>query len=126
MAVAVLVSTMSFTINKHYCGDVLVDSALFIKAKSCGMDMNEPMAESGCEVMKKDCCTNEQLVIQGQDELKISFDKLTLDQQIVVATLVYSYISQFEDFVENPSSFIDYPPPLIIRQIYKLDESYLI
>ena len=38
MAFVVLVSTMSFTYDLHFCGDILVDVALFAKADSCGME----------------------------------------------------------------------------------------
>ena len=37
MAFVVLFSTMSFTVNMHYCGDTLVETAIFQKAKGCGM-----------------------------------------------------------------------------------------
>jgi len=34
MAFVVLFSTMSFTVNMHYCGDTLVETAIFHKAKA--------------------------------------------------------------------------------------------
>lgn len=125
MAIVVLFSTMSFTVDMHYCGDTLVDSAIFHKAETCGMDMESPSTE-GCSIKIKDCCSDEQLVIDGQDELKITFDKLTFDQQVFVASFVYTYINLFEGLEENVTSYRDYAPPLVIRQIYKLDETYLI
>ncbi len=126
MAFIVLFSTMSFTIDMHYCGDTLMDTALFQKAKACGMEMDKTVPNSNCSITKKDCCKEEQIVVRGQDELKISFDKLTLDQQIFVASFVYSYINLFENFEENTYVFSEYPPPLIVKSIYKLDETYLI
>ncbi|MDL5514075.1 hypothetical protein QSE00_19835 [Arenibacter sp. M-2] len=125
MAIVVLFSTMSFTIDMHYCGDNLVETAIFHKAKGCGMEMEKPSTD-GCSIKVKDCCSDEQLIIDGQDELKISFDKLTFDQQVFVASFVYTYINLFEGLEKNVTSFRDYVPPLVIRQIYKLDETYLI
>ncbi len=125
LAIVVLFSTMSFTVDMHYCGDTLVDSAIFHKAETCGMEMENPSTE-GCSIKIKDCCSDEQLVIDGQDELKITFDKLTFDQQVFVASFVYTYINLFEGLEENVTSYRDYAPPLVIRQIYKLDETYLI
>ena len=61
MAFVVLFSTMSFTIDKHYCGDTLVDVAIFNKAKTCGMEIQQTDSNSGCSVMKKGCCSEEQL-----------------------------------------------------------------
>ncbi|WP_044403669.1 MULTISPECIES: hypothetical protein [Flavobacteriaceae] len=125
MAIVVLFSTLSFTVDMHYCGDTLVDTSIFHKTKGCGMEMQNPSTED-CSVKVKDCCSDEQLVVQGQDDLKLSFDKLTFDQQLFVASFVYTYINLFEGLEENVTSYRDYVPPLVIRQIYKLDESYLI
>ena len=128
MAFVVLFSTMSFTIDMHYCGDKLVDAAVFKKAKTCGMEIQKSNSDSECSKMKmkKDCCSDEQLVIDGQDELKLSLEKLTPEQQVFVTSFIYTYVQGFEDLQENKTSFLEYPPPLIVRQIYKLDESYLI
>lgn len=126
MAFVVLFSTMSFTIDMHFCGDTLMDTAIFHKAKTCDMKMETATASSECSTIKKDCCKDEQVVIKGQDELKISFDKLTLEKQIFVASFVHSYINLFETVEDETNTFSEYPPPLIVKSIYKLDETYLI
>ncbi|WP_299335232.1 hypothetical protein [uncultured Psychroserpens sp.] len=125
MAFVVLFSTMSFTVNMHYCGDTLVETTVFKKAKGCGVEMQNPSTD-GCSITKKNCCTDEQLVADGQDELKISFDNLTFEQQQFVASFIYSYINLFEGFDKEVSTFQQYKPPLVVRQIYKIDETYLI
>ncbi|MBT8324796.1 MAG: hypothetical protein KJO96_05800 [Winogradskyella sp.] len=125
MAFVVLFSTMSFTINMHYCGNTLVETAIFQKTEGCGMEMEKPSTE-GCEISKNNCCDDKQLVIDGQDELQLSVDKITFEQQVFIASFVYTYINLFEGLDENISSFEEYRPPLVIRQIYKLDETYLI
>jgi hypothetical protein len=125
MAIVVLFSTMSFTIDMHYCGDTLVETTIFHKAKGCGMEMEKPSSE-GCSITKKNCCDDKQLVIDGQDELKLNFDKLTFEQQQFVASFIYTYINLFEGLDKNVSSFDEYKPPLVVRQIFKIDETYLI
>ena len=125
MAFVVLFSTMSFTINMHYCGNTLVETAIFQKTEGCGMEMEKPSTE-GCEISQNNCCDDKQLVIDGQDELQLSVDKITFEQQVFIASFVYTYINLFEGLDENISSFEEYRPPLVIRQIYKLDETYLI
>lgn len=126
MALVVLFSTMSFTIDMHYCGDTLMDTAIFHKAKTCGMEMETSLSNSECSIIKKDCCKEEQIIVKGQKELKISFDKLTFEKQILVASFIYSYINLFETVDEEINTFSKYPPPLIVKSIYKLDETYLI
>lgn len=130
MAFVVLFSTMSFTISSHYCGDSLVDSSFFSKLKTCGMEsenqIDTPLKSSDCSIAKKNCCSEKIEIIKGQDELKISFDKISLDQQIFVATFFHVYINLFSSVEDTGRSLKAYPPTLIVRHIYKLDETYLI
>ncbi|MEM5540763.1 hypothetical protein [Olleya sp. AS48] len=125
MAFVVLFSIMSFTVNMHYCGDTLVETAIFHKAKGCGMEMEKPSTD-GCSITKKNCCDEEQLVVDGQDELQLQVDKISFDQQVFIASFVYTYINLFEGLDNNVSSFEEYEPPLVIKQIFKIDETYLI
>jgi len=126
MAFAVLFSTLSFTVDKHFCGDVLVDTAIFGKAKTCGMEMERITSNKDCSVTKKNCCSEKQEVIEGQDELKISFDTLSFEQQTFLVSYIHSYISLFEVLENNATSYRDYSPPLVVKDIHKLDETYLI
>ena len=125
MAFVVLFSTLSFTIDMHYCGDNLVETAVFKKAKGCGMEMQNPSTKD-CSITKKNCCSDKQILVDGQDELKLNFDTLSFEQQQFFTSFIYSYSNLFEGLEENITSFSEYPPPLIVRSIYKLDETYLI
>lgn len=127
MAFVVLFTTMSFTVNMHYCGDSLVDFSVFKSAEICGMEKAQPV--KSCEnptMNEKDCCTDQQLVKEGQDDLKTSFNKLTFEQQTFVATFFYTYINLFEGLDENIVPFKDYSPPFVERDIQTLYETYLI
>jgi hypothetical protein len=125
MAFLVLFSTTSFTVDMHYCGDTLVETALFHNIKGCGMEMKKPSTE-GCAITKKNCCNDEQLVVDGQDELQVSVDKISFEQQLFVASFVYTYVNLLEGFDNKVFSFEKYKPPLVIKQLYKIDETYLI
>ena len=125
MTFVVLFSTMSFTVNMHYCGDTLVESAIFQKAKGCGMEMEKPSTEE-CSITKKNCCDVKQIAIEGQDELQLQVDKITFEQHLFIASFVYTYINLFEGLENNVSTYEEYKPPLVIRQLYKIDETYLI
>jgi len=120
-----LFSTMSYTMNMHYCGDTLVEIAIFHKAKGCGMEIEKPSSE-GCYITKKNCCDDKQLAIEGQDELQLQVDKISFEQQVFIASFVFNYINLFEGLDKNVSSFEEYKPPLVVRQIFKIDETYLI
>ena len=126
MAFVVLFSTISYTVDMHYCGEKLVDTAIFNKAETCGMEMEQPSPSKDCSVKKKNCCTDQQLIVDGQDELQVAFDQLSIDEQLFVTTFAYTYINLFEGTEENVSSYRFYEPPPVIKPIYKLDETYLI
>lgn len=126
MSFVVLFSTTSFAITKHYCGDTLIDTAVFNKAETCGMEMDLDSTVEGCSVIKENCCNDEQILIDGQDEVQIQFDKISFEQKVFIASFIYSYVNLFEGLDKNVSSFEEYVPPIVTNQIYKIDESYLI
>jgi len=103
MAIVVLFSTMSFTISSHFCGNTVVDVSYFSKASSCGMEMKQDVNNKDCSITKKNCCKDVTKVIEGQDNLKKnSFDSLSQDQQLFLATFYYSYINLFEGLHSYP------------------------
>ncbi len=122
LALLVQVSTFSFTVDKHFCGSMLVDKAIFSSAKTCGMNMNSEMNTSEEDF----CCTNEKTEIEGQDELKLSFNSLDLDQQLFLATYTFTYLNIFEGEPSLVIPFIHYSPPLLVTDIYILDQVFLI
>lgn len=118
LALLVQVSTFSFTVDKHFCGSILVDSAVFSSADTCGMNM-----DSGEEDF---CCTNEKTEVEGQDELKISFNSLDLDQQLFLSGFTFSYLNIFAGDSLSEVPFIHYSPPLLVTDILILDQVFLI
>lgn len=126
MAFVVLFTTTSFSVDMHYCGGALVNTAFFKKAQTCGMEMQMETASSNRSVVDKSCCHDEKIVVKGQKELKASYNDLKFHQQVFIASFVYSYINSFDELKEKETTFDDYPPPRIVKNIYKLDEVYLI
>jgi hypothetical protein len=125
MTFVVLFSTMSFTISEHYCGDFLVDSSVFSKAESCGMEMEKSSPNKDCSI-KKDCCKNELKQIEGQSNLKIDYSTLSIDQQVFVSSFVYSYVNLFEGIDTKFIPFKYYSPPLFDKDINVLYRVFLI
>lgn len=125
MAIVVLFSTMSFTVDMHYCGDTLMDSSIFKKAEACAMQMSKtPLKE--CVVDMGNCCTDKQITLTGQDDLQQIAAKTSLNQQIFITSFVVAYLNLFQDVNKENTSHKKYFPPLVSKQIYKLDETYLI
>lgn len=126
LAFLVLFSTMSFTIEMHYCGGALVDAAIFKQAKTCGIEMHQSNTYSENVILKKECCKNDHIVKEGQNELQTSINPLSFDQQLFVASFVYYYINLFEGLDEKIIPFKDYSPPLIDKDVQVLYQTFLI
>ena len=132
MALLVLFSTMSFSLDIHYCGDHLVDFSLFDTADTCMMKAEMSKSSNECAAMvmdtdmEMDCCSDVEIVIEGQDDVKIAFDQFTFEQQVFITSFAFAYISLFEGIDSNVIPFKDYAPPPLIRDIHILDQSFLI
>lgn len=120
LALLVLFSTVSFTIEKHYCGDVLVDVSVFVEAEKCAMEALEIL-------QKKTCCKDEVNVVKGQDELKVSsFDDLNFEQQQFITAFANTYINGFESIPKQTIPHKNYSPPNLVADIQVLDQVFII
>ena len=117
-----MLSTLSFTIEKHFCGDTLVDVAVFSEAKKCGMEMTTEKAR-----IKKSCCKDEVELIKGQEDLKLnSSDELSSFQVVFATAFVYGFCHYFQSLPKKEVPHDYYSPPNIVKDIQLLDEVYLI
>ncbi len=126
LALLVLGSTSSFSIAKHYCGGNLMDVAYFGDAEPCAMEMALVNCYGCDQELKSDCCEDEHVVIEGQDELKVQFDSFSLDQLVFLSTFTYAYADLFQGLERHFIPFDGYPPPLITQDYHTLYEQYLI
>lgn len=124
LALIVLCSTVSFTIEKHFCGDTLVDVSVFAEANKCKMEALEMELET---ITKAPCCKDKIDVVKGQDELIVkTIDDLDVHQQLFVATFTYSYLNLFEGLPELVIPHKNYSPPILVTDIQVLDQVFLI
>ncbi|MDO6739252.1 HYC_CC_PP family protein [Wenyingzhuangia sp. 2_MG-2023] len=127
MAFVVLFSTMSFTVDMHFCGDMLMDTSVFHKAKSCGMEMTKETSKNEiCVFSEKGCCNDQQILVDGNSELQQSLHELQLNKQLFIASFAYTYMQLFVGVTKEKVLYQEYKIPLVTKRIYKLDESYLI
>ncbi len=122
LSLLVLMSTLSLTVEKHFCGDRLVDVAIFSEAKTCCAHKTQQEDKE-----KKPCCNDEIEVVKGNDKLTTnSFDDFDeIHKQVLVAFTV-SYVNLFESLPKEIIPHRDYSPPLLVYDIHILDETYLI
>nr|WP_228530282.1 hypothetical protein [Tamlana sp. I1] len=120
LALLVLFSTVSFTIEKHFCGDVLVDVSVFTEADKCELESLEVL-------LKKTCCKDEINVVKGQDELNVSsFDDLDFQQQQFLYAFTYANIFGFESLEKHHIPHKNYSPPSLVADIQVLDQVFII
>jgi hypothetical protein len=128
LALLVFVSTNSFAVNMHFCGENLIDYSVASKAEACAMHNPESTQKpDNCDLTKKDCCKDVQKVVQGQDELSKT-QKTEIAPQYINFLSAYfiSYAELFQPTQKNVSNFNFYSPPLLVHDIQLLDEVYLI
>lgn len=68
LALLVLLSTVSWTVDKHRCMGRLMDVAFFSHAEDCGMEATS--AIFGYDKDDNHCCSDESVTIKGQDIVK--------------------------------------------------------
>lgn len=121
LAILVLFSTFSFSVEKHYCGDFLVDVAYFGNADSCGMKMNNKQSK------KKGCCKDEVAQIKGQKELqKQAFETLNFEQQKFIVAHVFYTFNRFKKTQQKSVFYKDFSPPDLEKDFQILYETFLI
>tara|TARA_R110002012_G_scaffold61084_1_gene160105 strand:- start:850 stop:1266 length:417 start_codon:yes stop_codon:yes gene_type:complete len=126
MAIVVLFTTMSFTVNMHYCGKTLVDYSLTNHTNSCGMDVKSVTADCDTTIDLKGCCSDKKIVATGKDDLKPVHYTLDLDQQFFVSAFVYSYYALLAPEQIDNLFYTDYSPPNLIRDIHIRDQVFII
>ena len=120
LAFFVLFSTFSFTVEKHYCGDFLMDVSFTGDVEDCGMQMEK-------KSKKKNCCKDEVHKFEGQDELQTQkIEKLSFEKQQVLTAFFISYKDLFASNQSNTNFYKDFSPPDIPKDFQILHQSFLI
>tara|TARA_R110000868_G_scaffold85074_3_gene239581 strand:- start:919 stop:1338 length:420 start_codon:yes stop_codon:yes gene_type:complete len=127
LAIGILYTTSSYAVDMHFCGNTLVDTAVFGKAKICKDGLLKSTSSSkNCSVQQKNCCNHQTIVKLGDN----AFNKLNPENEtetfIFQNTYFYTYSHLFEGQQENKILFEEYLPPLISKDIYILNETLLI
>ncbi|MCL5246790.1 hypothetical protein M4I21_13275 [Cellulophaga sp. 20_2_10] len=111
LALLVLLSTVSFAVEKHFCCGELVSVSVYPEDFDCG----ESAFLNTNSVKENSCCTGILEAVKGQDRLTVASDKT----EKVITQYVITSISYF-----NPSSvialqqktrFTKYVPPLLVQ-----------
>ena len=123
LSITFLLSTVSFSVNTHYCGNILVDQSIVVPAKKCAMHS----ADTDHKNVKDDCCNEKNHIVDGQDELQVN---LTDDIQVPVFALSFSAdnfpLALSYDLLKTKTNYKDRAPPGKKHSLQVLYQSFLI
>ena len=126
LAVLVLVSTQSYSINTHYCGNILVDKAIMKPAKKCAMHDTNSSLHHEHDDKKDDCCDDEVELIEGQDQLKVQSLDFELPNPVFFEAFVYTFIFNTSFEALEKVDYSENPPPLLLRDFQAHYQVFLI
>ena len=121
LSLIILLSSLNFSLSAHYCGQTIVDVALFGQAEVC------PMAAEMNNDSEEPCCSDRQIIIEGEDyPSSKSFEKQEVEKiDILLSEFQFPLELLLEE--ENTHSFIaNYTPPLIEQDITLAVQSFLL
>lgn len=121
----VLLSSMSFTIDKHYCGGELIDVSYFGEADGCNMEHSEAVT-SYQTVKENSCCVDEIQIIESTTFDKEKLTKVTQKNIEFAFIYAYSYIDIFNEVLLDKEWYKDFSPPDIEEDKLVLFQSFLI
>lgn len=138
MAFVMFTSSVNIAMDMHYCLGKLKSVSFIGKAETCH-DMasakmpncpqhQEMKGESdGCSISKKDCCDNKSVHIQSDiDELETS-SELVVSQQLQNFIVAYVEVFFKNNYIERTAqSFQYYHPPIVVKDIPVLHQTFLI
>lgn len=123
LAITVLFASVSITVEKHFCGETLVDMAVFSKAKKCSMGVSKDVQTQNT---KTPCCKDEIEVLDNPQKMAQGFEEFTpLKAQMFVAYGL-SLTALFASDQSSKISYNIYTPPLLVSDIQILHEVFII
>lgn len=127
LALIVLFSSFSFTVNKHICGGEIASASLFLPADDCGMQMavceNKQAENQDDDLHNEPCCKDVQEYIQGNQLEQQALDTFAVNQIDVLLDLIGDYTQEIATTVQvKQQEVIRYVPPNLL---HKHTQAYL-
>lgn len=138
MALLVLVTSTGISVDQHFCRGELKSVALIGKAHSChevdapkkckhhasGNDVASEAEQQG----KNKCCENKRSFVKSDQDLFNAGMEIEMTNVAVELAFHYTVESDVSFEVLSDKEYCSYsdPPPLLIRPLYILHESFLL
>lgn len=136
LSVLILLSSLNFMIDLHYCQGNLKSFSIVGKAKNCH-EMAKEMASCphhkasqspmACGDEDSNCCQNKAMFVDADVDEPIFFvNQLDLNLQKFVVAYVLTYYFNPLEITRKVTTFANYIPPLIPKDIAVLYETFLL
>lgn len=129
LAFTVLFSTMSFSVDKHYCGDMLFSKTIFNYTEDCDMQPQtvcDGENSSQDESKGKSCCFNIQEFVKGQNHEQNALQVASLDIQKIAIVVDFNSFDFDAVYKSIEYTYQDYSPPLLVKNIPVLVQTFRI
>lgn len=129
MAILVLFSTMSFTVEKHFCGKSLVGHAVFSSVEKCKTETHSCGVEgmmSHMKMKKESCCSDKTERILGQDELNVYSVSFDITPQAFIVPMSFILVELLPEISPEVISYPPYEPPQLVYDLQVLCQVFTI
>ncbi len=126
LAVLVLFSTFSFTLEQHVCGGEIADYSFIGNLESCEMPNSDHNNTDETSLNKISCCQDIIETIQGANDELVIVKELDIQQEQFITAFIYSYSNLFEGSAKNNVPFKEYKSPIVTKDILVLYDIFLI
>lgn len=129
MSLFILVSSINWSVNFHYCGDTWVNFSFIGEAESCGMEELDEVctySRPGTPVMNKNCCSNIDLIFEGEETARRFISEIDAFRFVYLtySTFNLELKSSYLDLFSNPH--FESSPPWLHEEIITIFQVYLI
>ncbi len=129
MAILVLFSTLSFTVEKHFCGKSLVGHAVFSSVEKCKSETHSCGVEGKMSHMKMEkdsCCSDKTERIKGQDELNLYSVSFEFVPQSFIVPLSLIWVELLPELSPEVVSYPPYEPPQLVYDVQVMCQVFTI
>ncbi|WKB82272.1 hypothetical protein QYR09_04390 [Cellulophaga lytica] len=122
LAFLVLISTVSFAVEKHFCCGELVSVSVYPEDFGCG----ESAFIQTENTTEDSCCKGILEAVKGQDRLTFSTDKKEKVITQYVVTSILNLVTSNVSVLEQKTSEKKYAPPLLVQNIQVAHQVFII
>lgn len=131
----IVLGSINFNGEMHFCGNILKDIALFGEAESCGAK-DQKLISNTCSTgehkegfNKENCCKDRKFSIQGISSGYEITNVISLDKVQELGSLFFYEIKGIKGFLrfQNSNFTLErYEPPITFRNLLTLFDTFLI